>query len=449
MQTLPAALRDRPMRPLAIGLVSALGIAGLAAWPDDAVAAKILHVMNCLDNGAGSLRDTIAAVDDGGTVILDDTLPCSTITLTSGEIAIAKHSLYISGPGGDSMSISGDGKFGVLRHSGTGQLGITGLIIRDGKYTSSTQPFGGCIYSAGNVGVEDSIVANCTAVGSGAEEARGGGVYARGNFALKHSTISGNVALGTGADARGGGIYVRGKLTAKYSIVRDNEAVIVNNHFSVGGGMWTEGDAYMRGSLVTGNKAMLAAAIGSEAALGATSLDIINSTISKNTASFRFAGIYTHVPLTLSNSTIAFNTAPDGGAVYVIGAPIKLKSSIIADNASNGMPADLDGVFVPPPAGYNNLITSSTIGKPKGTITACPKLGPLAANGAAAMMTHALLSTSPAVDSGSNPDGLQVDQRGAGFARVFGAHTDIGAFERQGTKDDRLFVSGFEPVCDH
>lgn len=42
--------------------------------------------------------------------------------------------------------------------------------------------------------------------------------------------------------------------------------------------------------------------------------------------------------------------------------------------------------------------------------------------------THALLAGSPALDVGSNPDGLTNDQRG--LAREFGP-IDIGAFEEQ------------------
>ena len=60
-----------------------------------------------------------------------------------------------------------------------------------------------------------------------------------------------------------------------------------------------------------------------------------------------------------------------------------------------------------------------------------PLLGPLANNGGPTQ-THALLSGSPAIDTGSNPLALSFDQRGTGFARTVGAQTDIGAFEVQG-----------------
>ena len=55
-------------------------------------------------------------------------------------------------------------------------------------------------------------------------------------------------------------------------------------------------------------------------------------------------------------------------------------------------------------------------------------LGPLAYNGGTTR-THALLAGSPAIDAGSNPLGLTTDQRGAGFPRVVGGASDMGAYE--------------------
>src|SRR5262249_37513419 len=56
------------------------------------------------------------------------------------------------------------------------------------------------------------------------------------------------------------------------------------------------------------------------------------------------------------------------------------------------------------------------------------RLGPLGANGGQTP-TPMPLNASPAVDRGSNPDGLGTDQRGTGFPRVLGLATDAGAVE--------------------
>jgi len=444
------AARGFPRRALAIGLATAFGAAGTVAWPAVSVATT-RYVQNCLDTGAGSLRNTIAAANDGDTVFLGANLPCSTISLASGALKVTQSTLYVTGPGANVLSISGDGQFGVLRHYGAGKLAIEALTIRDGKYTSATVPRGGCVYSTSNVTLVDSTVGNCAVESTSNAEARGGGIYAHGTIGMRNSTITGNAALGTAAGSRGGGIFLQGTRVAIDSVFSDNTAVVGPEAvgFSEGGALWVAGKTYLRGSLVSVIRAQVAAAIGTEPIAADSALGIVTSTISENVAYFKFAGIYAKVPVTLSNSTVAFNVAPAGGAVYSVKQALKLESSIIADNVIGGLQGDLDGALAPPLSGYNNLITSSTIGFPSGTITACPKLGPLAANGAGGKMTHALLSNSPAINAGYDPHQLQTDQRGPGFPRTAGAATDIGAFERQGGTDDRISVHGFEPVCDH
>src|SRR6185436_8890581 len=70
-----------------------------------------------------------------------------------------------------------------------------------------------------------------------------------------------------------------------------------------------------------------------------------------------------------------------------------------------------------------------------------PMLGPLQNNGGPTF-THALSSFSPAVDAGTNFNGLAYDQRGTAFARAVdsnfipnaGDGTDIGAFELQASE---------------
>ena len=51
------------------------------------------------------------------------------------------------------------------------------------------------------------------------------------------------------------------------------------------------------------------------------------------------------------------------------------------------------------------------------------------ANNGGPTQTLALLSKSPALSKGSNPDSLPYDQRGPGYAHMTGGLTDIGAFQ--------------------
>ena len=97
------ATRARPKR-LAAALSLAFG-AGLFMHAAEVRAAP--PVTNCADSGTGSLRASIAAAASGETIDLSS-LACSTITLTSGAIAIAQNGLTIVGPGEHQLTIDGN-----------------------------------------------------------------------------------------------------------------------------------------------------------------------------------------------------------------------------------------------------------------------------------------------------------------------------------------------------
>src|SRR5713226_8317650 len=74
---------------------------------EDRTVLSTLTVTNPADSGDGSLRAAIAAAQSGDQIIFDTSLNGKTITLTSGELAIAQ-SLDIEGPGADKLAISGN-----------------------------------------------------------------------------------------------------------------------------------------------------------------------------------------------------------------------------------------------------------------------------------------------------------------------------------------------------
>ena len=57
------------------------------------------------DSGDGSLRAVIAAAQSGDQIVFDDSLEGQAITLTSGQLTIAK-SLDIEGLGADQLTVS-------------------------------------------------------------------------------------------------------------------------------------------------------------------------------------------------------------------------------------------------------------------------------------------------------------------------------------------------------
>jgi hypothetical protein len=224
--------------------------------------------------------------------------------------------------------------------------------------------------------------------------------------------------------------------------------------------LFTRGNAHVVTSTISGNRSTNDAAWAAVYLYGnSRTATIVNSTISENVASNRVSGIYTTIPLTLSNSTIAFNQEGDLGegnlvllgALYSHGAALTLQSSIVAANISDstGAPLDVAGFAGATLSGANNLITfTSGVAPLPDTVTDCPRLGPLADNGGPTR-THALSRDSAAIGAGNDTAGLDNDQRGSGFPRTFGFDPDIGAYEWQGTPDDRILVSGFQFACDN
>ena len=98
-------------------------------------------------------------------------------------------------------------------------------------------------------------------------------------------------------------------------------------------------------------------------------------------------------------------------------------------------------------AGANNLVidVDPAMTLPPGTLRIDPKLAPFLENNGGPTQTLALQGGSPAIDAGNNSSGLATDQRGAGFARMSGNGTDIGAFEVQsGGTGDLIFRNGFD-----
>src|SRR5438309_7290973 len=73
---------------------------------EDRAVPSTLTVVNTLDKGAGSLRDTIGRAHYGDTIVFDPGLNGQTIALASDELAIKK-SLDIEGPGASLLAVSG------------------------------------------------------------------------------------------------------------------------------------------------------------------------------------------------------------------------------------------------------------------------------------------------------------------------------------------------------
>jgi hypothetical protein len=469
---LPAVSRRRPVAA-GVAVAFALTIAtGVCAAP---------VVTSCADDGSpGTLRYTVLAANENDTVDVSQ-LQC-TITLQTGAINVNQNNLIIDGPGAGMLTIDAAGNSRVFFHSGTGRLRLYRMTLANG-HVSGDRAIGGCVYSQGSLGVNDSVVTGCSATAT--TTAGGGGVFATADLFLGSSIVTGNTAetnaapgvtgyaIGGGAasvgqlrlsDSRlsgnhahvnygmafGGGGYAATLFESKYSTIDGNVAdtTIFDTHYSfgIGGGIIfgrnTPATSFdLRYSTVSHNHADGAAGLFISST-GTGHATIYDSTVSANTATVVEAGIAVGIPLKLFNSTIAFNTAGSygGGGLVVQGASLQMSSTIIADNSPGGSQFAADFTSDAAITGDHNLVRfASGTALPMDTLRVDPMLGALRDNGGPTY-THALLPGSPAIDKGSNPKNLLTDQRRFGFDRAIGV-TDIGAYEYD---PDVIFVSGFE-----
>ena len=459
--------RSLPLHPLAACLALAFGASDTGAVPPQTA----FVVDNCLDSGPGSLRQ--AVIDDVSGEPIDLTgLTCSSITLTSGRIDVARAQL-IRGPGSALFTISGDGTDRIFNQNAAFPLALYGMTIRNG-YSNSFG--GGCIYSSGSLQLNDTVIRDCRVfdiAGSGSYKggaamvhddlvairssivdneiystlgtAIGGGVVVGGTAILDHSTISGNsISNGSGLVTSVGGIDVTGQLFMMYSTIADNVVQGLPAAPASIGGARAAGGATIMNSTISGNRSD--GGVGGLRLYGsdASPIFIVESTISGN-ASGGIGGVYVRGATTIRNSTIAFNsesTSTNGGGLRVAYSLADVDSTIIAGNTSaDGETQNVGTGISGGVTGTHDLIGPSlSVLLPPDAIGGDPRLLPLGDNGGPTR-THALRPGSPAIDAGAD-DADSFDQRGAGFPRIVGDATDIGAFE--GVDADSIFLDGFD-----
>jgi hypothetical protein len=257
----------------------------------------------------------------------------------------------------------------------------------------------------------------------------------------------------------------------------------------MGGGILNNGTLMVANSLLTGNNAGSdGGAIATSAA--ATSLTLINTTISGNNANGSGGGVVVlGGTMTSINSTITNNKADNdnnstgtGGGIAASAGTTTLKNTIVAGNFNeDGVSDAADDISgtVDAASSFNLTGTGGAGGLTNGVNNnqvnvASPGLGALASNGGPTQ-THALMSGSPAIETGGNAnlpadtldlDGdantgetLPVDQRGSVYPRVADSAdvdlvqtVDIGAYEAhptieniadQSTNEDTVKNVGF------
>jgi hypothetical protein len=169
-----------------------------------------LTVRTAADSGPGSLRAAVGAAHPGDTIVFDRKLAGAVITLSGGELAIAK-SLSIAGPGASLLAVSGGGVGRVFDIAAGAVVGISGLAVSGGLADA-----GGGILNAGSLTLNGVTVSGNEALGDSAATGVGGGLFNEPGASLAVSGclfINNQVVGGTAGLGYGGGLFNEGTAT--------------------------------------------------------------------------------------------------------------------------------------------------------------------------------------------------------------------------------------------
>jgi hypothetical protein len=410
------------------------------------------------------------SVDPTGTVDFIDTsngnaVVCDNVALSGGQ-AQCQTSTLTAGTHNIRADYSGDGNFDPSQSNVIAQ--VVNACTPNPIVTSTADAGAGSLREAlANVCSGTTITFDLTGAGPHTITLTTGELQVAKNVTIKNNsgesiTVSGNNAsrvfnINSGKTAAIIGLTISGGSTTGdgAGIINDGALTVVN-------------------SLLTGNAAASDGGAISTTATG-TTLTLINTTISGNHAGGSGGGVIvlggtaTSINSTITNNVADFdnNAAGNGGGIRAHAGTTTLKNTIVAGNfnedgvtdAADDISGTVDAAgssFNLIGAGGAGTLVNGNNNNQVGVANA--GLGPLADNGGTTQ-THALLSTSTAVEAGSNGnlpadtfdlDGdantaetLPVDQRGTGYPRVADSQdvdavqtVDIGAFELHPSIED-------------
>ncbi|MEM1070138.1 MAG: choice-of-anchor Q domain-containing protein [Planctomycetota bacterium] len=402
-----------------------------------------------------AIQESNALTDATTTDVIE--LPAGTYLLTlegtdegqsvSGDLDITDD-LFIRGAGADETVVDAnaiDRVLDVVR----GDVEIRDVTIRGGTIVDDEAIIDG---SGGGIRNESNLTLIDTVITGNVATAGAGVANYLGTLRLLRSTVSGNGDVNT---LRGGGVSNESNYDS--ASVEVTDSTITGNRADSGGGIHNysyDGSANTTivRSTVSGNSADFGGGVANESVYAyepvvRATLIMRNSTISGNTASvsgggtFNQATAYSEASFQINNSTIASNSATvNGGGVFQVdsdGASTTLTSTLVAGNqADAGVDVFSDAAsatftFVQDPDGHSIVDSQQN-----NIVGLNPLLGPLQDNGGLTQ-THLPESISPVIDTGSNLDSLDSDQRGNAFRRTVDLPlngnasdgTDIGAVE--------------------
>ena len=322
-----------------------------------------------------------------------------------------------------------------------------GCTLRNALESSfSNGSFGGCTAGSGDDIIDLSAISGSTIVLSqdpGFGELQiadqtmseliieGAGVTIDGGSASRIFTVQTDAILndlkltGGSSSEDAGAIAVDGTLEINNSSVFGNSATLG------GGAIAVSGTLVVRNSTLNDNST--ASFGGAIRGFPGSVTQLINSTLSGNTADLCGGVFVGGGAIEVIQTTIVENGANEGGALRSQNATVTLTNSILANSVGA---SDCDqGLTTLTLVGVNLIEDQGTCGlAPSDSLLEEDPLLSALSNIGGPTETHVPMTGSPVIDAGSDADvpvDLIYDQRGPNFLRIGGVQVDLGSFEVQ------------------
>ncbi len=370
---------------IVLALALASGGANAAAISVSGTCDLITAINNANTDSITDVNQTCVAGSGADTI----TLPSNSITTltatnnnTNGQngLPVIKSVITINGnnPTIERSTLAGTPNFRIFLVSSAGNLTLNNITVTGGK-----------------VGTTGSA----------------GGIRNQGFLTLINSKITGNKG-----GLKGGGI-----LNVKGASVTLNNSSISENSAESGGGISNLGGITIVSSTLFNNSSTL----NGGAINNTGTLKITNGTLSGNKG-YAGGAIYNHGSLTLNSVTISSNSIVGTPGVG-IGAGLNNEASLDIQNtiiggSTNGSDCGGSGTFS---VSNVNLIEDGSCGA---SLSGTSNLFALLNNGGDTL-THALKTTSIAINTLSNGSCTALDQRGIDRPQPVGGSCDIGSYE--------------------
>jgi hypothetical protein len=322
---------------LGLAVLAALGLAPNASAKTD----KCLIQNHALNASYKSLQAAVDAADAGASLDVRGT--CRGITTITKSVTITgKQPHGFTGP-----ILDGDHQGSVLAINAGVTVTVDNLTITGGigSHADSLGLYGGGIYNAGELTIENSVIMNNSASQSG------GGIYAAvggEKTTLTDSLVTDNSAYSAGGIAAGGEVTL-------------TDSVVTSNVATGGRGGGIDDGLGLKTTLTDSTVSDNSAPSGGGIATANGVLDVNGSVISGNTASGSGGGIYDYgvsPGVYLTDSAVSGNSAADAG---VGGIHVNSGSYILTRTTVTGNTGGVGGIWITNYLAHGLMLTDSTV----------------------------------------------------------------------------------------